>query len=263
VNFPTPGSSWPGQGRTPAPTAPPRQARAREINTRNDRPRDGHRSLADDYRRTHIPPPGTNAHDIIQGYFVDVIAQVIRLRLNAHGNLDHAGRVQSRTKPSGGPAFVASRAVSRCSPTEPASRPRLGAGGAAKSLPVQNRKAFVASRAVSRCSPTEPASRPRLGAGGAAKSLPVQNRKAPRQLSVHRNLGTDPRPARLLRGRPQAAPARASGARRARRANPGFPVETPTKGAATSHSGRASSRRRLETPMHCSVRPGRARGRSR
>jgi hypothetical protein len=181
VNFPTPGSSWPGQGRTPAPTAPPRQARAREINTRNDRPRDGHRSLADDYRRTHIPPPGTNAHDIIQGYFVDVIAQVIRLRLNAHGNLDHAGRVQSRTKPSGGPAFVASRAVSRCSPTEPASRPRLGAGGA-------------------------------------AKSLPVQNRKAPRQLSVHRNLGTDPRPARLLRGRPQAAPARASGARRARRA---------------------------------------------
>jgi hypothetical protein len=141
VNFPTPGSSWPGQGRTPAPTAPPRQARAREINTRNDRPRDGHRSLADDYRRTHIPPPGTNAHDIIQGYFVDVIAQVIRLRLNAHGNLDHAGRVQSRTKPSGGPAFVASRAVSRCSPTEPASRPRLGAGGAAKSLPVQNRKA--------------------------------------------------------------------------------------------------------------------------
>ena len=225
MNFPTPGSSWPGQGRTPAPTAPPRQARAREINTRNDRPRDGHRSLADDYRRTHIPPPGTNAHDIIQGYFVDVIAQVIRLRLNAHGNLDHAGRVQSRTKPSGGPAFVASRAVSRCSPTEPASRPRLGAGGA-------------------------------------AKSLPVQNRKAPRQLSVHRNLGTDPRPARLLRGRPQAAPARASGARRARRAER-FPVETPTKGAATSHSGRASSRRRLETPMHCSVRPGRARGRSR
>ena len=181
MNFPTPGSSWPGQGRTPAPTAPPRQTRAREINTRNDRPRDGNRSLADDYRRTHIPPPGTNAHDIIQGYFVDVIAQVIRLRLNAHGNLDHAGRVQSRTKPSGGPAFVASRAVSRCSPTEPASRPRLGAGGA-------------------------------------AKSLPVQNRKAPRQLSVHRNLGTDPRPARLLRGRPQAAPARASGARRARRA---------------------------------------------
>ena len=61
MNFPTPGSSWPGQGTIPAPTAPPRQARAREINTRNDRPRDRHRSLADGYRRTQISPRGTNA----------------------------------------------------------------------------------------------------------------------------------------------------------------------------------------------------------
>ena len=225
MNFPTPGSSWPGQGRTPAPTAPPRQARAREINTRNDRPRDGHRSLADDYRRTHIPPPGTNAHDIIQGYFVDVIAQVIRLRLNAHGNLDHAGRVQSRTKPSGGPAFVASRAVSRCSPTEPASRPRLGAGGAAKSLPVQNRKA--------------PANYRSTGISGRTRD----------QLACLEDV-LKPLP------RERQAPGGPDARRR-------FPVETPTKGAATSHSGRASSRRRLETPMHCSVRPGRARGRSR
>jgi hypothetical protein len=31
-------------------------------------------------------------------YFVDVIAHVIRLRLNAHGDLDHAGSILNETQ---------------------------------------------------------------------------------------------------------------------------------------------------------------------
>ena len=159
MNLPTPGSSWPGQGTIPAPTAPPRPARAREINTSNARPRDRHRSLADGDRRTQISPRGTNAHDVIQRYFVDVIRQLIRLRLNEHGDLDHARSIM--------PGSILNETQRR----------------------ARRRKT---SRTVSRCSPTEPASRPRLVAGAAAKSLPVQNRMAPRHLSVHRNSGMDP-----------------------------------------------------------------------